>query len=556
MLLNVYCDNNDLWFNSVGRIGVLMLESITDNNFAGTLMESKKYWIIYLIFITITFFSTLTSNKITMPQFVIAVFIIVALLGIFCIVYYFMHNSKDELYKVAFVIILCFGLISALIVPIVDVSDELEHLTRAEITSQGVIFPHWIGGENNLTRLYNHTEGKYSNELNTDVGFETVQSHMFFLNNREHTVFDTQGDTNKINKSIILDGSAFEQNPFYGYLPQALGVFLAKLFDLNVIWMLWLPRIFNLISYAILISLAIKKAPVLKIPLLAVACIPISIYQAASVSIDSMIIGLAILTIAYFLYLYKSEPGSLETKEIAIFCALSLLLGLCKLPYLAFVFLILLVPRQNFKNKNNLWYILLGILIVAAVGVLWSTYSEPALMHSWRSKLNYMDPSLQLHYLIGHPISIPRFMRLIFTYTLGITLNGFFNFFGAASANHYSDNYTFITVLIWIFLALTLLFYQKKPKFDLKARLGSLAILLMIYVGTCFIQLLTWADVGQTNIGVSTRYFIPLFALLPIIVSFKTDRLDRFKEIYDDYAMIFIIGFMATLILAFATKYY
>ena len=83
-----------------------------------------------------------------------------------------------------------------------------------------------------------------------------------------------------------------------------------------------------------------------------------------------------------------------------------------------------------------------------------------------------------------------------------------------------------------------------------------LAIVLMIYLGTGFIQLLTWASVGYLNLGISTRYFIPLFAMIPIIVSLKIKRLDRFKEIYDDYAMVFMIAFMATMILAFATKYY
>ena len=529
----------------------MFLESIS-----GVFLKSKKYWLIYLIFIAITCMSTLSAKNFEKPEFVVATFVIVAVLGIACIVYYFMHDSENELYKVAFVIILCFGIMSSLIVPIVDVSDELEHLTRAEITSQGVIFPHWEGGEKNLTQLYNHTnEGKYSTALNTDVGFWTSESHMFFLQNREKTVFDTPGDTDKISKTQILDGSAFEQNPFYGYLPQAIGVFIAKLFDMNVIWMLWLGRIFNLISYAFIISFAIKKTPVLKIPLLAVACIPLSIYQAASVSIDSMIIGLGILTIAYFLYMYKAEAKSLDTKHVAIFCGLALLLGLCKLPYLAFVFLILLVPRGNFKDEKILWYMLLGILIVSIAGILWSSYSEPALMHSWRSKLNYMDPALQAKYLINNPFEILRFLRLIFTYTLGITVNGLFNFFSAGSANHYADQYTLITILLWIFLSVTLLFYPNKGKFTNKARLGSLIILLMIYVGTCFIQLLTWADVGSTNIGVSARYFLPLFALLPIIVPFSI-KMDKFNRSYDKYAMIFIIGFMATLILAFATKYY
>ena len=517
-------------------------------------LKSKNYLIIYLIFIAVTCASTLSARNFANPQFVMASFIIVAILGIFCIIYYFMHDSENELYKVAFVIILCFGIMSALIVPIADVSDELEHLTRAEITSQGVIFPHWEDGPNNLTRLYNHTsEGKISQELNTDVGFKTSQSHMFFLDNLENTVFETPDDTNKISNLTMLDGSAFEQNPFYGYLPQAIGIFLAKLLDMNVIWMLWLGRIFNLVFYAFLISLAIKISPVLKVQLLTVACIPLSIYQAASVSIDSMMIGLGILTIAYFIYLYKAEEESLDTKHVALFCGLSLLLGLCKLPYLAFVFLILLVPQGNFKDKNILRYMILGVLIVGLLGVLWSTYSEPALMHSWRSKLNYMDPKLQLDYLIGHPFAILKFLQMIFTFTLGITLNGLFNFFGAGSPHHYTDHYTLITVLLWIFLSITLLFHPKKFRFNSKARWGSLVILLIIYVGTCFIQLLTWADVGSTNIGVSARYFLPLFALLPIIVPFKIDKLDWFS---DKYAIVFIIGFMATLILAFATKYY
>lgn len=523
-------------------------------NFTDSFVKSKKYWIIYLIFITITFASTLSAKNFANPQIVIATFIGVAIIGVACIVYYFMHDSDSELYKVAFIIILCFGIMSALFVPIVDVSDELEHLTRAEITSQGVMFPHWEDGPNNLNQLYNRTdEGQYSSELNTDVGFNKSESHMFFLNNRGHTVFETSQDTRDISNETMLDGSAFEQNPFYGYLPQALGIFIAKLFDMNVIWMLWLGRICNLIFYAFLISMAVRIAPVMKVPLLAVACIPISIYQAASVSIDSMIIGLGILAIAYFIYLSKAEAESLEIKHIALFCALSLILGLCKLPYLAFVFLILLVPRENFKDKKILKYMLLGVLIVGLIGVLWSTYSEPALMHSWRSRLNYMNPQLQLEYIMEHPMFILTFFRLIFTFTLGIVLSGFFNFFSAGSPNHYSDPYMFITVLIWIFLLVTLVFNQRKVDFTTKSRIGALTVLLIIYVGTCFIQLLTWADVGSVNLGISTRYFIPLFALLPIIVPFKIDKLDRFT---DKYMMVIIIGFMATLILAFATKYY
>ena len=95
----------------------MILDSIS-----GIFIKSKRYWLIYLIFIAVTCMSTLSAKNFVKPQFVIATFAIVAVMGIVCIIYYFMHDSENELYKVAFVIILVFGMMSTLIVPIVDVS--------------------------------------------------------------------------------------------------------------------------------------------------------------------------------------------------------------------------------------------------------------------------------------------------------------------------------------------------------------------------------------------------------------------------------------------------
>ena len=472
-------------------------------------LNSKKYFLIYLILISVMGISTLSNANFQNPTFEIIIFVLVAVLGIFCILFYFSHNDENELHKVAFVVILCFGIFCALIVPICDVSDESEHLTRAEITSQGVLVPVWNGGDSGIDRLYNHTdEGKYSRAL----------------------------------------------NDFFGYLPQAIGIVIAKLLDLNVIWILWLGRISNLICYAALISLAIRKTPIFKMPLLAVSCIPIAIYQAASISIDSMIIGLGILAIAYFLYMVQSKEKSLEIKDIILFSLICLLLGLCKLTYLAFIFLLLIVPRRNFNFSNVILSYLSSISIVSIIGVLWSRYSTPALMHSWRSKLNYMNSSAQIDYMMHHPVFVKNFLTQIFTIDLGSMMYGVFNFFYAASAYHYSDRYYLIVALILLFLTLILIFYPEKNKFSLKTRIGSLLVLLIVYVGTCFIQLLTWASVGYTNLGINTRYFVPLFALFPIIFNFKDFNWDKSK--FNNYSMIFIIAFMAALILAFTTKYY
>jgi len=520
-------------------------------NYKDNLFRFKKYWLIYLIFITITTFTTISHKNIVHPKFELIAFILVAFLGVFCILYYCSHKGGEELFKVAFVIILIFGLMCSLVVPTVDVSDEVEHLTRAEITSQGVLIPHWTGEEMGVDRLYNHTGGEMSDEMNVGAGYATIESIKFFDKHREITVFETDHDTNKINQSTFIRGSAFEQNPFYGYLPQAIGILIAKLFDMNLIWLLWLARIGNLLFYSTMVSLAIKITPKFKIPLLAVACIPITIYQAASASIDSMIFALGILSIAYFIRIYfRSE---ISHKEILIFSALSLLLGLCKLPYLAFIFLLIFIPRDRFKEKKHYYCIFLSIFVIGNIGILYSRYSTPTLLHSWRSQMNYINSTAQLNYLIAHPVQISNFFIQIFTTDLGYIANGVFNFFNGTLGAHYTDNYVFITLILQMFLAAVLFLYPSKTNFETKTKIGALLVALVIYIGTCFIQLLTWAYVGQMGLGISVRYFIPLFALIPLIMPhWEYCSQDKFN----DYAVMLIIGFMATLILSFATKYY
>lgn len=519
--------------------------------------KSKKYWLIYLLLVIILGFSTITYPTIMPSQFVIITFLIAAILGVFCIVFYFLHDNDEEFHKVAFTVILCFGIVCALIVPICDVSDEIEHLTRAEITSQGVIIPHWTGDDMGVEGLYNHTEGeRISSERNEGAGYKSIAAMKFFADNLGHTVFNTEHDTDKINFKPYIVDSAFEQNPFYGYLPQAIGIFLAKILDLNVIWMLWLARLGNLLFYAGIVSLAIRKTPVLKLPLLAVACIPISMYQAASVSIDSMIIALSILSVAYFIYMCRADDKSLTNKNIAVFSIICLFLGLCKLPYLAFVLLLLFVPSKKFAldKKQNIPFLLLGILIVAIIGVLWSRYSAPALLHSWRSSHNLINSTMQLNHILSHPSSITKFFYNIIFIEIPNMLPGVFSFFGAFRRNHYTDSYYLITYLELIFLALALLAYPRNVKFELKTKLGTGLLIFATYAGICFIQLLTWASVGYFNLGISMRYFIPLLALLPVAIWIRKISFDEVK--FDRYAMVFIIGFLAALIISFSTKYY
>lgn len=520
-----------------------------------TLFSSKKYCIIYLILIAIAFISMVQPEDLHHPAFELATFVVIAILGIFCVCYALRHNSDDELYKTAFVVIICFGLICSLLVPICGVSDEKEHFVRSEMTSRGVIVPHWNGEEMGVTSLYNHTNGSLENRYNKGVGYETIHSVNVITGERNLNVFDAQHDTDKINYTPEIYDSAFEQNPFFGYLPQAIGILVAKILDLNIIWMLWLGRIFNLLCFAGLASYAIKKIPCLKVPLLVVACIPITIYQASSTSIDGMVFGLGILAVAYFVYMYKAEDSSITNYEIAIFSVICLLLGLCKLTYLAFIFLLLFVPRKNFETKKHINLILLlCIAVVALIGIAWSHQVTPTLAHSWRSKYQPVNSTLQINYLMNHPgHALNVFSRFLNEEILKLS-GQFFNFFNSAKLPHYSDRYYLLNTAVQIFLAIVLIAYPNNVKFDLKTRFGAGFIILLVYFGTCIVQLLSFAKVGGHGLGISLRYYIPLFALIPIV--FQINYGDIKNNEFDKYAILISIVFMASMVLSFALKHY
>ena len=272
------------------------------------------------------------------PKMELLIFIAVSVLGILSIVIYSYYGNQDDLYKVAFVIILVFGLMFCFLNPVLGGPDEYEHFIRSEMTSEGIIVPTYIDNSYYLTIQSSH-------DL-LGEGYSHIKSGWYKINKKNATIFNSSLYWNPINYSVNTQfNSSFAQNPFYGYIPQSIGISIAKLFDMDAIWLLWLGRITNLLFYAGIVAIAIKKTPILKVPLLAIACVPALIFLSSTVSIDAMINGLAILLIAYFFYMYSAPKDSLTNKDLVIFFIISLLMVFCKISLLLLPFLILFVPK-------------------------------------------------------------------------------------------------------------------------------------------------------------------------------------------------------------------
>ncbi len=494
----------------------------------------NKYCILlylaFLIFFTISFFK---YENYASPYFEIGILILVFIIGCFSLYYY--GKNENNLHKVALIIILLFGITCVFLTPIDDVSDEQEHSIRSEIVSTGQLSTDYIQIPNS-----------------TEHGYKTIASLTLLGENTGSNVMKTDVDDSKINLNTTYISSAFSQNPFYSYLPQAIGMLLAKLLDLNAIWLLWLGRLFNLIVYASIISLAIRKTPILKFPMLIVSILPLAIYQAASLSADGMFISLSMLAFAYFLYFYKTPK--IKWVDLGIFYSAIILSGLLKSPFLALSLLIFLVPKQNFENSTQNMIAKFAILICLAVGIVWSGYSTSVLANSWRGDhfiSNHVNAKEQMNLLLSNPIfSIERFSNVFNEFP--VIIDRFFYFSNAGGA--YSSR--LLSSLYMIFFMIFALIYPLDERFNIKTKLRGFLIGFLIYFGVIMVQYLTWASVGAETVmnGVFSRYFIPLLIFVPLILNrdiFEYDK-EKLSFIFLTIAISFI---SAMIILTVTIKY-
>ncbi|OWT33814.1 hypothetical protein BGI41_00420 [Methanobrevibacter sp. 87.7] len=496
----------------------------------------KWFFLIYFVFL-LSF--TLYQTRISYFNIKLTLIPFLALFLIGCLIL-FISNKDVPLYKVAFIIILIFGLISVFLTPIVTVCDETEHFWRSELTSNGELFPSYVDIPNSNKTSY---ESK---------GYLTIASMSPLYKITGDTIYNSSWANEKINYSSAYVSSAFCQNPFYGYIPQAIGINIAKGLNLNNIWMLWFGRIFNLLMFSLIASYAIKKAPIFKIPLLICSCMALTIYQAASLSIDSSVNALAILSIGYFLYMYKAKEKTLSYKNIGIFLIISLLCGFTKVTYMGLALLIFLVPKNNFKTEKVRYSRIIGFLSILIIDLLWTKlFATKQLLNSWRGTYflkNNVNALSQLVFMWHHPI---QSFNIIFNIeNVWNVISGFFSF---GNLPPYTS--TFLVISFLIFYVAICFLYPSEIKINRKFRIGIFLIGFLIFFGTYFVQYLTWCNVGYPKVvGVFGRYFIPLIALGPMIFNINMNK--KISKNLNLLVICFVICFISSMLLLTFINFY
>ena len=190
-------------------------------------ITNVKTKIIYIILTFITLFGVFYFGRnynASKHEYVIWVCLMGAMLFLLAL-YYFV---KIQFYKYVFVFFVLLGSITLFVQPILNVPDEVAHFARAELMSRGEVC---ISPDEEM-----HT---------------TIQSIVDLGNDYSKTYLQSEVKGEEIDYTWTDIPHVAASNLPLMYIPQTMGIVLAKLLRLDVIWLLWLARFFNMLFYHI-----------------------------------------------------------------------------------------------------------------------------------------------------------------------------------------------------------------------------------------------------------------------------------------------------------------
>ncbi|WP_280384250.1 DUF2142 domain-containing protein [Nocardia wallacei] len=296
------------------------------------------------------------------------------------------------------------------------------------------------------------------------------------------------------------------------YVPAAVGIRLAEALDLDVGGMMLVTRLAGLVAYLAVVGFALWVLRKFRLQWLAfaVAVLPIALFQAGTVTADTLTNALAVLVSCLLVKgLFLGEK--LSRTEIAVTLAATVALPLCKPTYVLLAMLTVLIPARQYGFSSWRRWIPWGCAAIGAGAfAVWMKIAGPTtdgmgLMRppaQWHS----VRPSDQLNGILKHP------MDFLSTFVESIWFRDqrwFTQFFGELG-------FAYIDVPAVSILACLLAFavglgISERMTAD-RLRTWVVALTVLASVAMIYVTLyMSFSPVGYYLVdGVQGRYFVPL----------------------------------------------
>ena len=419
------------------------------------------------------------------------------------------------------VLAMLIGVFYLLLIPYSESPDDMFHFRRVFEISQGGLLSKEVPGQIGVGG--NLLPGNLNANLQEGSGYAEVIKNIGARIERNN-----------------LSWSSFSNTALYApvaYIPQAVGVWIARLFTDKVLLIVTVGRFFALIASTVMSALAIYFMPFKKYMILATAFIPVFMQEAVSLGTDSFVNAFISLYISYILYLLY-ENKQLEWKKCFIISAMSICVALCKVVYLPFCFLLLLLPEAGYKTKRIRWAHLLITWGLAAVVYLGWTFLTSGFIDGFARIGNARE---QVVFILSHPLEyLEVIYRTIsdqgFDLLLGV-MGGKLGYVGEIEVN-----YLFcVGNLILLSLLICYNFTEEKiPCKKVKSVLGIVVLFVTLLTFTGLYVQFT-AVRAESIRGLQGRYFIPL--LLPVGIFFARNKMQASRKQMSEYLFPYL-GYM------------
>lgn len=299
------------------------------------------------------------------------------------------------------------------------------------------------------------------------------------------------------------------------YLPAATGMALARWLDLPALGLLYLARLCNLLASILLIYIAIRLTPVLKWCFVIVALLPMFVFQAASLSADSLTLSLTLLFTAGLFAALFGEDASRNWRAVILLTVIGAMLALSKPFYLPLILLVWLIrPGAGESRRQWIWKPVLVCGATCAVLVLWSALIAPY-YHPGRSDVP-IAPGAQAWYVLTHPVQFIITLGVTFRQDLPVIMLSLVGWLGWMD----TPLPAVVHILAWIFLAgVWLNDPWDQHGFTAARRMIVAAGVVACLIAIGYLLYLSFNAVGAPRIeGLQGRYFIPLLPVLLLVI--------------------------------------
>jgi uncharacterized membrane protein len=413
---------------------------------------------------------------------------------------------------------LAFGLAMLIITPPFEAPDEPHHFMRAYQISEGHLLPTFrdnIGGA----------------ELPASI---LVVSAPFDNSRRQRKLISTEDISKALrvplapNDRRYFEFSNTSAYPPLPYVPQALAIAIGRPMGLTALQLMYLARLFNLLTWCGSGYLALSLAPGNRRPLFLLMLMPMSMYLATSMSADVVGNSLAIL-FCVMVWRQVAEPAGekkISSRRAWLFVLMACGIGLTKFVYLPLTALPLLIPADAFGGRPRKRLVTAGAIAAGvAASVVWSLQT-PGLDMVANGVGQNLYPRLQIEFLRQNPSAWLTLPIRTVAHSWKEQLTSFVGEFGWMQAP--------VSPIVTILYCLALL-WACQPHVDDPAPAPVwkwVAIVPAIVLSSLFALGLTaylyWNPLGSPDVkGLQGRYLIPLGTAVVMLIARLWRRLPQ-----------------------------